>query len=303
MTYTEQLEREAERTRHELADTLEQLRARITPGQVLDQAVDYVRDSGGGEFLHNLKQQAVDNPLPVTLIGAGMAWLMAARGRGSDGAASGRSRFDGTGEKMEDALEDAADAGTRMTGAARSRASSAWDSASDAASSTYDTAAGTYRSATAGAARAANAISGSAKSFGRSAAETSRGIADFAREQPLVLAGLGMALGAVAAAILPSTESEDRLMGDASDSAKEKLRGTASAAYERAEAVGNRAMDAAQEEAHNQGLASSTDGGAHSRENRRSGADGAAPPSEEAGRPKVDKTSAEEPLAGDRSVE
>src|SRR5690242_11934041 len=213
MTYTEQLEREAERTRRELADTLEQLRARITPGQVLDQAVDYVRDSGGGEFLHNLKRQAVDNPLPVTLIGAGMAWLMTARGRGSNGAASRRSRLGETAERMEGALDDAADSGARMTGAARSGVSSAWDSASGAASSAYDTAAGTYRSATdtaagtyrsaaAGATRAANAISGSARSLGHSAVGTSHGIADFAREQPLVLAGLGMALGAVAAAIL-----------------------------------------------------------------------------------------------------
>lgn len=302
MTYTEQLEREAERTRRELADTLEQLRARITPGQVLDQAVDYVRDSGG-EFLHNLKRQAVDNPLPVTLIGAGMAWLMTARGHGSDGAASGRSRIDEATERMEGAFGDAADSGARMTGAARSGVSSAWDSASGAASSTYDTAAGTYRSAAAGATRAASTISGSARSWGHSAAETSRGIADFAREQPLVLAGLGMALGAVAAAILPSTETEDRLMGDMSDTAKEKMRGTASAAYEKAEAVGDRAMDAARQEAEKQGLANSADGEAHPREAGRSGADGAAPPSEETGGPNVNRASAEEPLAGDRSVE
>jgi hypothetical protein len=301
MTYTEQLEREAERTRRELADTLEQLRARITPGQVLDQAVDYVRDSGGGEFLHNLKRQAVDNPLPVTLIGAGMAWLMTARG--SNGSASGRSKLRETAEKAGGAFGDAADAGARMTGAARSGAASAWDSASGAASSTYDSAAGTYRSATANAARAASAVSGSARSLGRNAAETGSSIVEFCREQPLVLAGLGMALGAVAAAIMPSTETEDRLMGDMSDTAKEKVRGAASATYEKAQAVGDRAMGAARQEAESQGLASPADGEVHRGEDRRSGADDSAPRSGGAGGPNVNRTSAEEPLAGDRSVE
>src|SRR6516164_1582259 len=34
------------------------------------------------------------------------------------------------------------------------------------------------------------------------------------RDQPLVLGGIGVALGAVLGAILPMTEAEDRLMGD-----------------------------------------------------------------------------------------
>jgi hypothetical protein len=51
MSSSAQLEREAEQTRTHLSQTLAELRERITPGQLLDQRVDYAKDSGGGEFV------------------------------------------------------------------------------------------------------------------------------------------------------------------------------------------------------------------------------------------------------------
>ena len=57
MTYSEQLERETESCRRQLADTLDELRARMTPGEVVDQLVDYAKDTTGGLFFQNLKQQ------------------------------------------------------------------------------------------------------------------------------------------------------------------------------------------------------------------------------------------------------
>jgi Protein of unknown function (DUF3618) len=76
MTHSEQLERETESCRNELADTLDELRARMTPGEVVDQLVDYAQNTTGGLFFQNLKQQVASNPLPVALMGAGFAWLM-----------------------------------------------------------------------------------------------------------------------------------------------------------------------------------------------------------------------------------
>src|SRR5438034_8552965 len=80
MTYSEQLERETQSCRGELADTLDELRARMTPGEVVDQLVDYAKDTTGGLFFENLKQQVANNPLPVALMGAGFAWLMFGKG-------------------------------------------------------------------------------------------------------------------------------------------------------------------------------------------------------------------------------
>src|SRR6266700_4369686 len=89
---SEQLKQEAEQSRAQLAETLEELRTRITPGQVLDQFVDYAGDSGAGECFRNLGRQAANNPLPVTLMGAGLAWLMLARK--SSGSGMGRGAME-----------------------------------------------------------------------------------------------------------------------------------------------------------------------------------------------------------------
>src|SRR6266481_978377 len=89
---SEQLEQESERTRARLAETIEELRARLTPGQVVDQLIDYAREGGAGEFVRNFGHEVRRNPLPVTLIGAGIAWLMMANGR-SQGGETGKNRL------------------------------------------------------------------------------------------------------------------------------------------------------------------------------------------------------------------
>src|SRR3981081_2178091 len=93
MSTSEQFERETEEERARISETLEELRARMTPGHVVDRLVDYATDSSGGMFFRNLRQQAVDNPVPVALVGAGIAWLaISGRQRDSTSRATGRQR-------------------------------------------------------------------------------------------------------------------------------------------------------------------------------------------------------------------
>jgi ferritin-like metal-binding protein YciE len=80
---SEKLEREAGRTRAQLSETLEELRARMTPGQVIDQLIDYAREGPAAEFRRNLAREVRENPLPLVLIGIGVAWLIAASSRSS----------------------------------------------------------------------------------------------------------------------------------------------------------------------------------------------------------------------------
>ena len=64
---SEQLEREAERARAQVADTLDELRNRISPGQVVDEFVDYARERGIGDFTRNLGNDVRANlPFHVT---------------------------------------------------------------------------------------------------------------------------------------------------------------------------------------------------------------------------------------------
>jgi hypothetical protein len=93
----EQILAEIDRTRGEMDRTLSAIEQRLTPGQLMDQGLDYLRDSGANEFVQNLGGAAKQNPMPVALTAIGLAWLMTlgrqpAQGDGSSNSASGIRR-------------------------------------------------------------------------------------------------------------------------------------------------------------------------------------------------------------------
>jgi hypothetical protein len=80
---SERLKREAEGMRWQLSETLDELRGRMTPGRVVDQVIDYTRDGPVGKFLRNLGREVREKPMPLVLIGIGIAWLMLSSSRTS----------------------------------------------------------------------------------------------------------------------------------------------------------------------------------------------------------------------------
>lgn len=70
-----EIEQEVRRSRADLEETLDAIQERLSPGQLLDQAFGYFR-GGGGEFVRNLGGTISHNPVPVTLLGIGLAWMM-----------------------------------------------------------------------------------------------------------------------------------------------------------------------------------------------------------------------------------
>ncbi len=70
-------ERHAEEVRARMAGTAEQIRDRMSPGQLVDEVFRYMGDSNGSAAVSNLGRQVRDNPLSLALIGAGVAWLFA----------------------------------------------------------------------------------------------------------------------------------------------------------------------------------------------------------------------------------
>lgn len=73
---SEQLERDAEIARSRLAGDLDELRHRMTPGQIVDEVSEYARGSPVAEFLRNLLRDIQNNPMPLLLIGAGVGWAV-----------------------------------------------------------------------------------------------------------------------------------------------------------------------------------------------------------------------------------
>ena len=77
MTSSTEHERHAEEVRARMAGTAEEIRDRMSPGQLVDEVFHYMRDSSGSAAVNNLGRQVRDNPLSLALIGAGVAWLFA----------------------------------------------------------------------------------------------------------------------------------------------------------------------------------------------------------------------------------
>ena len=289
MTNSARLEREAEQTRSQLAQTLDELRERITPGQLIDEAVDYAKDSGGGVFVRNLGRQTTANPLPVALIGAGIAWLMLSNGRQPANTASinraAETAIDKARRSMADAGEQVGELGDKANAHARevgneasdrasdwvadtqgritdarerfrdraemtrrsaeqsaqegmSRASQAVSSLSESATSAYEAAKSraseTYGRVADQTKQATSEMGGAVSGLGQRTRDATKDLIQFCKTRPLVLAGLGVALGAIMAALLPATETEDRLMGETSDQVKDQAREVAEDQYDRA---------------------------------------------------------------------
>ena len=232
---TSELERDAERTRADLSSTLDEIRTRMEPGRLADQAFAYARNNGGSDFVRNAATQARDNPLPVLLIGAGLAWLMSGRK-----PASGPS------------MSDLRTGGVRKAHDARDLTSSAAAVVGDAMSS----ASAGMRDALGAGKSGAEGVGAKVGSLASSAGDTLQTggarigdvISDLQRlctENPIAVGAIGLAIGAAIGAALPGTETENRLMGSEADDLKSALKAKADEQIER----GERAVQAGLEEA------------------------------------------------------
>jgi len=91
MTETDKIEADINRSRHALNDTIEQLGGKLSPGQMVDEALGLAQGQLG-KLTANLGRQVRDNPIPLLLIGAGIGMLALANRNGH--TASGPSISD-----------------------------------------------------------------------------------------------------------------------------------------------------------------------------------------------------------------
>jgi len=263
-----EIEREVERTRAHMAETLDELRSRMSPGQILDEVLGYAKESGGGRLMSNLGHTVQDNPAPLLLIGAGVAWMMAmsgprrtgsySSGRATQRETAGSSRGgDGSADwasGMEAARESARRAGSSMS----EGISSAADAAAETAANLQDTVMRSAHDARDATSARMQALRDTAYQTGDAAYRRGRdlgnSLTNMMNDQPPVLGALGLALGAALGAALPDTEAEDRLMGEASDALKEQAGEAAAAGYEKVKAVAEAVVDRTSAEANAQGL-------------------------------------------------
>lgn len=249
---TARIQADIERTRSDLDRTLAAIERRLEPGQLMEDGLHYLRNNGATEYVANLGTAAKADPIPLALVGVGIAWLMMSNGRNrtaDDGA------FDGSvGSKAGDIASTVGDK-------ARDTASSVGDAASSVVSSVKGTVAGmrdkvsqttqrltdTAQSARDGARRVGDAAR-QAGSTARQGAERVRGSYDYlVTEQPLAIGAIGLALGVVLAAAAPRTRTENELLGDSSDRLKDDMAATGHEHVDKAKRAVVAAEDAARQ--------------------------------------------------------
>ncbi len=85
-TAIDAIEQDLMRTRARLDATIGELQQKLSPGELMDQAMTYFKESGGMELGQKFGQSVRDNPIPVAMIGVGLGWLVVAGSRKTDPA-------------------------------------------------------------------------------------------------------------------------------------------------------------------------------------------------------------------------
>jgi hypothetical protein len=277
-----QLAATVDRLREQIADTAEDIRHKVSPENIKAEVTGFISHKTHG-WMDTLKQQAMDNPmqaiaagaavavpalrlargvpLPLLMIGAGLA-LNSKTVRDHAAAAAAPTL-----DRVSEAMEETAERAQRLGAGMREAMSHAERQAADMAGETREYAGGMADAASgmAGdlknrATQAAEAVASNVRSGMDTASEMAkermeriRSTATSApasagkviRDNAALIGGLGVAIGAILAASLPSTTAEARVVGNASDRVKRSASAAAQSGFEAAKDTVLSAADAA----------------------------------------------------------
>lgn len=267
----EELRRESERSRTELAatvgrlkeqisDTADDIRHKVSPQHIKSEVTEYVSHKTQS-WVEGLKQQIMDNPMRAVAVGAavGVPLLRLARGVplpllmiGAGLALTSKTvrdrAADATGPVMDKAgrmLEEVAEGAQAMQNDAKETLSSAQSRAAGMAGDAQDKAAGLVADMRASAARAAGVAGEGMETIKDAAASAPDQARQTIGDNAALIGGLGIAIGAIIAAALPETRAEDKVMGRASDGVRQAAAAAAQPGFEAAKDATTSAVDAA----------------------------------------------------------
>lgn len=284
-------EREVERARADLSQTLDALKDRLSLDRVFEDVRSQFLGSTSGEFTSNLTRQLKENPMPAMLIGVGALMLMmsernraksrAVRVYPETGTTTGYGESAGefaqhtaaqvgefaqqtaqqVGEGLRSTAQSMYGAGEEAAHMARSAAAGAGESMRSMAGGVGDTMRHAGDSAAAMMHQARGAAQSAGESAGQMGQRTMQSVNAMIDQQPLMVGAIGMALGALVGAMLPITRTENEYLGETRDQMREAIAEQSGQLYERGKVTATEAYRAAAEEARAQGLVPEGTGG------------------------------------------
>lgn len=240
-----ELEREVEDARGRIDQTVEALKDKMQPREMMDEATR-ILGGASNKVLTTAVDQLRENPIPIALIGLGVAWLAISQTRrsptqsgryhtsayyptyeGYDEEETLRAKVKAKAEAAKAKLADGADK-------AKSKLADVQHQAADGVSDIRDKA-GEY----------AHLAQEKAGEYSRAAKQR---FDDTLDSEPLVIGAIGLAVGAAIGASLPSTPVERRYIGPARD----KVADRAKASIDEVRTVAERAYGQVKDELHRQ---------------------------------------------------
>lgn len=206
------IERQNDAIRADMDRTLHALERKLSPGQLLDQALQMVKGHGG-EIAFNLGNTVKQNPMPALLTAVGIAWMMSTQRQGQSESRPLAQNRDEEWTSSEPG-EATAEMGSRLREAAQR----------------------TGEKAAAARERLGEKIE-SVKQSARSAATQTRfatqRVQHLYDEQPLAIGAIAVGVGALLGSLLPETRAEHRMLGDVKDRAADRAREFGEHEYEK----------------------------------------------------------------------
>ena len=260
---TRDIQQDIRGTRSEMSETIDAIQARLSPDNLLGQAVKFFNSENGQDMANNLSRTVKNNPVPISLIGLGLTWLMMSdrnkqnqyrepsyprdRYDASAGYRAANTPSYGPDYDPDDDPDRADCPGERAGAALHEAGQKATAKAADVRDSVT-------QAATHVGHKINNATDSLREQTAHTADQAKRGLQDALREQPLTLVGAGLALGALLGAGLPSTRREDELMGETRDELLDSAKEAGQKQAEKVRKVANAAAEAAVEEADKNGI-------------------------------------------------
>lgn len=245
---TEDIEDDIARTRDEMADTLNAIERRLSPQQIMDQAVDTMR-----EFLSDrtrVAEMVRDNPIPLALVGLGLGWLAVSAVGASGGRRSRAQAATGSYESMEGVAPAWAgdETGGGYAPGVESPAYGTAGSAEYVAAGSPGQAGTTTRSLRDAAQRTRGKVDQWSRQARASASQVTERTRDAFQDHPLTIGALAMVVGAAVGAMLPRSRTEREAFGETAGNLARQARQAGSELAEKAGRVAERAAQGAKEE-------------------------------------------------------
>lgn len=258
---TQEIREEIAQTRMEMSETIEAIEERLKPSNLVAQAGETVRNAAtekvksmantagyASQRMMNtpVGQTVRDNPIPIAMIGIGTAWLLMNR-RSGGGGRYRRSRDD---SRYRTANAHGSEYGYGSGQAGYESGQSAYGSGrTEWRQNTSGAPVGTagyadYASVAGSESSRVSEFGGEFRPYSRQTEWRSVDFERVVRDNPLVVGAAAALVGVAIGMSLPSSETENRVMGEARDTVVDRVREVAGEAAEKVQDVAGKAAEA-----------------------------------------------------------